>query len=92
MKRRILAGHANVTTADPAVFNQPRGNEFRRVNSRRKADALCRQDDRCIHTDDLAGCRDEWASGITWIQRGVGLNDIVDEPAGLRSERDSGDE
>ena len=51
----------------------------------READPLRGQDDRGVHADDLRGGVDEGASGVPGVQRGIGLDDVVDEPARARS-------
>ena len=52
-----------------------------------KADALRPRDDRGVHADDVPARIDQRSAGVSGIQRGVRLNDVVDEVAGLRAQR-----
>jgi hypothetical protein len=58
-----------------------------RVGSDCKADALSAHDHRGVDADDLAVGRNERSAGIAGIERGVGLDQIVDEAAGARAQR-----
>jgi hypothetical protein len=85
MKRDVLTGHSDKASPDLAIFNQPPGDVFGRIDRYGKAYSLGRENDGCIHSDDFTlGCH-QWSAGIAGIQGGIGLNHIVDQVAGLRS-------
>src|SRR4051812_45394752 len=85
--RDVLTGDADVAAADAPVLNQPPGDEFRRVDRNRKADALRGQDDGRVNADDFAPRGDERAAGVTGIERRVRLDDVVNQAAGIRPQR-----
>ena len=85
--RHGLPGHADVAAANPAVANQLRRDEPRRVARDREAEALCRHDDRGIDSDDVAARVDQRPARVAGVERGVGLDDVVDQPPGLRAQR-----
>ena len=85
--RHGLSRHADVAAANSAVANQPRRDESRRVARDREAEALCRHDDRGVDADDVAARVDQRPAGVAGVERGVGLNDVVDQPPGLGAQR-----
>src|SRR5689334_8795917 len=89
VKRRRLTGYAKITAMDFSIFDEPSGDELRCIDRDRKAYALCGQNDRRVHADDFAVRRDKRTTGISRIQCGIGLNDVIDQPARLRSQRAS---
>src|ERR1043165_9119239 len=58
----VLSGESDITAADFAVANQAAGDKLRRVDRRREADALCRQDHRSVDADHFAARVDEWST------------------------------
>ena len=93
MRRGIARGRradADIGAPHPPVPGDLAGDEMRGVGSDRKADALRAHDDRGVDADHLARRGDQRAAGIARIERGVGLHDVLDHPAGAeRSERPS---
>ena len=61
--------------------------EAHRVAGDRKADALRAADHRGVDADDSASRRHQRAAGIAGIERGVGLDHVLDRPAAARGER-----
>ena len=61
--------------------------KLRRVGGDRKADALRAHDHRGVDADDLAARGDQRAARIAGIERGVGLDDVVDQAARSRAQR-----
>src|SRR5262249_49055194 len=84
VNRHVLAGDPDVTAANFSVFDQPAGHKFRRVTADGEADALRRPDHCRVYAHDFTRGIDQWSTGITGIKRSVGLNDVVDQAAGLR--------
>src|SRR2546427_7407061 len=78
--------HTDISPPDPSIFNQPARDEFRRVDGNCKANSLGRPDHASIASDDLTVRGDQRAPGIARIQRGIGLDNVIDQPAGLRSQ------
>ena len=66
--------------------NQTARDKLRGIDRRREADALRRQDHRGVNPDHFAARVDEWSTGVTGIERGVGLDDGVHQAAGARAE------
>ena len=93
MQGNVLPSHADVTAPDLAVLDEASGDELRRINPYGEADALRRQDHRRIYADDIPARRDQRTPRVAWVERGVGLDNVVDEPAGpgakQRSDRKS---
>src|SRR5438034_628875 len=71
----------------PRAPEQSAGDELRGVDADRKADTLRRQDHGGVHADDIAARVDERAAGVARVERGVGLDDAVDETSALRAHR-----
>src|SRR6202043_4217535 len=87
MNRRVLAGQSKITSSDFAVPDQPGGDELRRVGGYGKTKSLRGQNHSRVHADDLPSGVHQRPSGISGIQRRIGLNNIVHQPAGLRPHR-----
>ena len=83
-QRDGLHRDADPAPADAAVADQAAGDELGRVDRDREADPLRRQDDRRVDADHLAPRVDQRAARVAGVQRRVGLEDVVDQPAGLR--------
>src|SRR5690242_14342420 len=86
MKRSVLTSHADVSALDFAILDQAPGDEISRVDRDRETDSLRWKDDRRVDADDLTVGRDEGSSRIAGIQSRIGLDHIVDQTSGLRSE------
>ena len=82
-----LPARADVTAPDDAVLDEPAGDVFGRVDGNGKAKPLRRQNHSGVHADDFAARIDERPAGIARIQRRVGLDDVVHEPARSGPER-----
>ena len=82
----VLPGHADVAAPDAALLDQPAGDELGRLAADGEADALRRGDDRGVDADDLAARVEQRAAGVAGIERRVGLQDVVDQPAGAGGE------
>ena len=79
--RRILSGNAHVRAPDPSIANQSADDELRGVRGDRETQPLRAGDDGRVDADDFAARVDERPAGIPRIQRRVGLNDVVHQPA-----------
>ena len=80
-QRHVLSGDADIAAAHPALADQPRGDELDGSRRDREADALRHADDRGVDADDLARGGDQRPAGIAGVERRVGLDDAVDQPA-----------
>src|SRR4029453_13646171 len=69
------------------VAYQRDGDPLRGRRSDRETDALRRQDDRGVDADHLAARVDERTSRIAGIERGIGLQHVVEQASRLRSHR-----
>src|SRR5208282_5162602 len=85
----IVAGDSDIGAAYLAVLDQMTGDELGAVDGDREADSLRRQDNRRVDADYLAARVDQRPSGVAGIQRGVGLDNVIDQSARSRSERSS---
>ena len=85
--RYLVADDADVAAADPAVANQARRDEPRRVARDREAESLRRRQDRRVDADHFAARGDERPAGIARIERRIGLNDVFDQAHRLRPQR-----
>ena len=57
------------------------------VDRHREAEPLAAGDDRRVDADDGAGARHERPARVAGIERRVGLNHVLDQPAGPRAQR-----
>ena len=80
--RHRRAGHADIGTAHPAMGEQLADDPFCRIDSGGKANRLGLRDHRRVDADDPSLGVDQRAAGIARIERRIGLNDIVHQPAG----------
>ena len=86
-ERELLRGDADIGPPHPAVPHQFAEHEIGRVRRNREADALRAHDDRGVDADNLAVRGDQRTAGIAGIERGVGLDHVVDQPARARPQR-----
>jgi hypothetical protein len=86
-KRHGLARDADEAAPDAPLLDEPRGHPARGVARYREADALRGADDGRVDADDLAARVDKRSPGIAGIERGVGLDHVVDEPPGGAAQR-----
>ena len=86
-QRHVLPGDADIAAPHPALADQPRGDKLDRRRRDRKADTLRHADDRGVDADDLAGGGYQRPAGIARVQRRVGLDHAVDQPARAGAQR-----
>ena len=87
--RDVVAGDSDIAAAYLAVLDQMPCDELGAVDGNREADSLRGQDNRRVDADYLAARVDQRSAGVAGIQRGVGLDNVVDQSARSRSERSS---
>src|SRR5207237_9096782 len=73
-----LTGDAEVGAYHTAVSNQHRDDALGGVARHGKTDALGHGDDRGVDAHHLAAGIDQRATGIPRIERGIGLDDVLD--------------
>src|SRR5262249_56285330 len=61
--------------------------QFCGVTGDRETDALCRPNHCCVYTHYFASRINQWSTRVAGIQRGISLNNIVDQAARLRMHR-----
>jgi len=86
--RDVLAATPHEAAADAAVAHQAHGDELRRVAAIAKQSPE-RENHRGVDADDFAARRHQRPAGVAGIERGVGLDDVVHQPAGSRAQRSS---
>src|SRR5450432_169647 len=84
-----LGLHAYVAAADASLAEKTAGNKLGGVYADSKTQTLRAHDGGGVHADDLSVGSDQRAAGISWVEGGVGLNDVVDEAAGVGTQRAS---
>ena len=84
---RLLRRDADVGAPHAAVPHQLAEHEVRGVGRDREADALRALDDRGVDADHLAARGDQRPAGIARVERRVGLDHVVDQPAGAGAQR-----
>src|ERR1700686_2252433 len=82
-----LRRDADVAAANAAIAQQAAGYELRRVDADGKTNALRGQNGRRVHAYHAAGGINQRAARVARVQRSVGLNDVIDQPPGIRTER-----
>jgi len=85
----IVAGYIDhELRLDAATFAEEcRHDEPRRVAGNRQRESLRRQNHRGVHADDRAARGHQGTAGISRIQCGIRLNDVLHEPARTRAHR-----
>ncbi len=83
-ERELLGGDTDIGTPHAAVPHQLAEHETRRVRRNRKADALRAHDHRGVDADNLAVGGHERPPRIAGIERGIGLDHVIDEPSRAR--------
>jgi len=86
---RRRAGHADVRTPHATMREELHDDPLGGVDGGRERDRLRTGNDRGIHTDHLTRRVDQRAARVAGIQRGVGLDDIVDHAPGVGPQRPS---
>jgi hypothetical protein len=86
-QRHRLSGHADEAAADPAILDQPAGDPARDVAGDREADALGGTDDGRVDADDGTVGVEQRPPGVAWVERGVGLDDVINQTSRTRAER-----
>ena len=84
---RVLSRHADVRPPDAAVANQSADDELNGIRGDSETQTLRAGDDRRVHADDFAARVDERPAGVPRVERRVGLNDVVHQPARPRPQR-----
>ncbi len=82
----VGAGEAEVAAADLAVPQQLGDHPADGVDRGGEADPLRHRDDRRVHADHLAAGIDERPARVAGVERGVGLDDVVDQPPAVRAQ------
>ena len=85
--RGLLRGDADEGAAHAAVPDQFAEHEACGIGGDREADALRAHDDGGVDADDFAARGDQRPAGIAGIERGIGLDHVVDQPAVARAQR-----
>src|SRR5438105_10089566 len=78
MKRHGLGLNPDVAAANFAMLQQASGDKFRGIDADCEAQALSAHNGRSVHSDYASVRTDQWSTGIARVQRGIGLNDVVD--------------
>ena len=87
IERRGLAGQAEASALHPSVTHQPRGDVDGRVDTDGEAEALSASDHGGVDANHPAGAVDKWAAGVAGIERSIGLDHALDQPAVRRPQR-----
>src|SRR5580658_9373422 len=82
----ILRSHSDVCADDAALRDQLARNQLRGVNCDGEAEALSWDNSGGVDADYLAARADQWSAGIAGVKGSVGLDDVVDEAAGLSAQ------
>ena len=85
-ERQVGAGEAEEAAAYLAILQELQHHPLHRVDRGGEADALRARDDRRVDADHLAVRIDQRPAGIAGIEGRVGLQHIIDQPAGLRAQ------
>ena len=79
----LVAGDAEARAAHAAVLQHLGQHVLRRVGGDREADALRAHDDGGVDADHLAARVDQRPAGVAGVERGIGLDHVVDQAAVL---------
>src|SRR5689334_15742843 len=86
-ERHVLTRDSQVPAPHSPIAEQRRQHRNHRADRNGKAKPLPSRDDGGIDAHNRAVARHEWPAGVPRIERRIGLNDLIDEPAGTRSQR-----
>src|ERR1039457_2138836 len=89
MQRHSLHRNADVAAADAAVAQQAAGYECRSVDADGKTYSLRGEDRRSVHANNSSCGIDQRSAGVAGVKGGIGLDYIVDQTSGIRSQRTS---
>jgi hypothetical protein len=78
MDRNVLTGNTDVPTTNSSILDQLPGNEFRRVDRGSETDTLGWENHGRVYADNFTTRGHKRTAGVARIQRGIGLNHIVD--------------
>ena len=79
LERDRLTRHTDVASSDASFVDEFSRDEFRGVDRDGKTEPLGGHDHRGVDADHFASRIDERTAGVPRIQRGVGLDDIIDQ-------------
>src|SRR5690242_19453916 len=85
-QRHVLAGNPEVTAAHPSIAQERWKNGDDCTDRHRKAEPLPSRNDRGVDADNRTITGHQWAAGVSRIQRRIGLNDLVNQSTGARSQ------
>ena len=81
----VLPRDAEIAAPYFSVAHQQTGDVSRRVDRDCKAETLTGKDGG-VDADDFAARRDQRTAGVPGVERGIGLNDVVDQASRLRAQ------
>src|SRR5208283_3062185 len=87
MDRHGLSRNADVAATDAAVAQQAAGYELCRVDADGETDSLRRQNCCGVYSNHSSGGIHKRAAGIAGVERGISLDDIVDQASRIRPQR-----
>jgi len=82
-----VGGDADEGAPHAAEADDLRDDEIGGVGGDREGNALRAVDHGGVDADDLAGRRHQRPAGIAGVERGIGLDDVIDQPAGRSAHR-----
>jgi len=89
MERDILPGHADIAAPDLSVSYKEASDMLRHRHQYGEAETLGRENHGCINSYDFPARSHKGSARVAWVQCGVGLDDVIYQPARLGSERAS---
>ena len=89
MNRDRLRRDADVAAADASVAEQAAGDELRGVDTDGETYSLCGQNRRRVYAHHASYGIYQRSAGVAGVQRGVGLDYIVDQAPGIGPQRPS---
>ena len=81
-----LRHDTDIAAPDAAIAQEAAGHKFRGIDANCETQALGRQDGRGIHAYHTAVGGNQRSAGVAWIQRGIGLNHVIDQTARVRAQ------
>ena len=82
-----LGGDADKAAANASIAKEAAGHEFGGVDADGEADALRGKNGGGVDAHNTSGRIDQRAAGVAGVKGGVGLNDVIDEAAGVTAQR-----
>src|SRR5262249_36770406 len=86
-ERHVLTGDAKVTASNPSITEERRKNRDDGADRHREAESLPSRNDCRVYPAERTITCDQRSTGIAWIERGIRLDDLINQSPRTRPKR-----